>query len=326
MTSGASYQTAGEALELECELGWVAELLEGTFATAAGGTARQGGPIKVHIEGSTGAFPLAGMAPLSRSAWSRDREVVAQDVGGSGFDLHARVDDGCAEFTYRWRPARSRAAARLLMPVRFTLLAREILLQYPVLWWASRHGRAPLHASACTAADSVALLAGPGGVGKSTLLSSELRYGASATSDNLCVSDGRGVWGLVEPMRIEGGSGRRVTHGRVELPLAGRVDHLVPDHVIVVRRTDRDAALLAPCDPDVAFRSLVTGTYSAGELSRFWGFAATLAAGTGVGPAHPAVAETARVFTSRLRCSELLLPRRPGTRLAEVLNPVEAIA
>ena len=46
---------------------------------------------------------------------------------------------------------------------------------------------------------------GPGGVGKSTLLAAELAGGGRATSDNLCVSDGREVWGLVEPLRLEVG-------------------------------------------------------------------------------------------------------------------------
>jgi hypothetical protein len=326
MRGTAVYGTGGETLELTCELGWVGELLDGAVEPAPGSVPRPAPTMCVRIEAATQAFPRLGLSPLARHAWSRGSEVVMEDVGGSGFDMRLVVTNGRPEFIYRWRPDATRAAARRLLPARFVLLAREILIQYPVMWWASVQGRAPLHAVACTVGDAVYLLAGPGGVGKSTLLKSELQDGARATSDNLCVADGRTVWGLVEPMRIEGGSGRRVTNGRVEVPLQGRTDHLVPDQVIVVRRTEHDDAMLIGCDPAVACRSLVTGTYAAGELSRFWGFSATAALGSGLGPAHPPVTETAGAFASRLRCSELLLPRRTGTRLGEVVNRMEAIA
>jgi len=83
---------------------------------------------------------------------------------------------------------------------------------------------------------------------------------------------------------------------------------------------------MLPCEPEDAIRWLVTGTYAAGELSRFWAYAATLAAGTGVGPAHPPVAEVARAFASRLDCFELRLARTPGTRLSEMVRRAEAIA
>jgi hypothetical protein len=319
-------ETAGELVELHCELGWVARLLDDSGDGAPAARSRGVATMAIHVESNPKPFSRTGMVALSRNAWSRGPEVVMEDVGGSGFDLHLALNGGRAEFTYRWPGRPVHTGLRVLLPSRFLLLAREVLLHYPVLWFASVHGRAPLHAVACTAGDAVALLAGPGGVGKSTLLRLELAEGASATSDNLCVADGRMVWGLVEPMRVEGGPGRRLTHGRVEVPLTGRVAHLAPDHVVVVRRGGDDAPVLRSCDPEVAVRSLVTGTYAAGELMRFWGFAATLAAGTGVGPAHALVAETAHVFATRLNCFELLLPRRPGTRLAEVLNRVEAIA
>lgn len=320
------YETGGEALELTSELAWVSELFEGAVEPASETVPWRKPTMAVRIEASTHAFPRLGLLPLARKAWSREGEVVMEDTGGSGFDMRVVIANGRPEFTFRWRPDATRTAARRLLPARFLLLAREILIQYPVLWWASVHGRAPLHAVACTVGDTACLLAGPGGVGKSTLLQPELDGGAHATSDNLCVADGQTVWGLVEPMRVEGGTGRRVTHGRTERPLERRVDHLVPDHVIVVRRTDREEAVLSSSEPEVASRSLVAGTYAAGELSRFWGFSATLALGTGLGPAHPEVTEIAGTLARRLRCWELQLSRRPGTRLSQVFNRVEAIA
>src|SRR5207253_6805593 len=124
----------------------------------------------------------------------------------------------------------------------------------------------------------------------STLLQTELTAGGQAISDNLCVSDGRTAWGLLEPMRLAGGgAGRSMPHGRHEEPLEGRLPDLAPDRVVVVRRGTGAYPALCACASDGAARSLVTGTYMAGELRRYWAFAATLAAATGLGPAHPDV-------------------------------------
>ena len=87
-----------------------------------------------------------------------------------------------------------------MLRARARLLLRAVLLQYPALWRSQLRGRAPLHASVCGlgAADGPAvLLAGPGGVGKSTLVHGELLNGALATCDNLCVKATgftRGAW------------------------------------------------------------------------------------------------------------------------------------
>ncbi|MGA7911971.1 MAG: hypothetical protein WCC30_10565, partial [Candidatus Dormiibacterota bacterium] len=68
------------------------------------------------------------------------------------------------------------------------------------------------------------------------------------------------------------------------------------------------------------------GTYMAGELRRFWGFAATIAAGTELGPAHPPVERIAGILASRLPCAEIVLSREPGPGLAQLLSRMEAIA
>jgi hypothetical protein len=326
MTRAGVVETAGEVVAVDSALGWVTRLLDDASAGAVSPHDVSSPTMAIHVEATGQPFSVAGLTTLTRKAWSGAEELVAEDVCGSGFDLHLSLRSGRPEVTYRWRPRPTRSGARFLLPSRFHLLAREVLMHYPVLWWASVRGRAPIHAIACTAGDALVLLAGPGGVGKSTLLQLELAAGGRATSDNLCVADGRSVWGLVEPMRVEGSGGRRTTHGRVEVRLAGRVAQLTPDHLVVIRRSEAEFPALVGCDPETAVRSLVTGTYAAGELGRFWSFAATLAAGTGVGPSHPPVMETARAFALRLNCYELHLPRRPGARLADMLNRVEAIA
>jgi hypothetical protein len=157
------------------------------------------------------------------------------------------------------------------------------------------------------------MLAGPGGVGKSTLILAELGQGGTATSDNLTVSDGTAVHGVVEPGKIEGGSGARRPYGRRETRLDGRSDVLFPDELWVVRRTGQTPSLL-PLDAPAAARELIAGTYMAGELRRYWGFAAALALGTGQGPAHPPIAQVATSLAERLPCRLLTLGmvRPPG--------------
>jgi hypothetical protein len=318
--------TAGERLQIECSLPWVMELI----AEGAGGELRRTesayGSLRVCVEAERHPFETRGWELLARGAWRRMHEVVIENVCTAGFDLHLSYTAELAEFTYRWRPpARERAAARILRS-RFHLLARAVLMQYPVLWWAGTRGRAPLHASACVAAGSTPLLTAASGIGRSTLVLAELDSGGSATADNLAVGDGTAVWGLVEPVRVEGGKGRRMPHGRHEGPLQHRAESLVPDCLVVLERRSVDQSSLSTCSTETATRSLVTSTYMAGELRRYWPFAATLAAATGVGPPHPPIMEIASEFASRLSCFSLVLGQAPGARLSELLDATKVAA
>jgi hypothetical protein len=317
--------TAGERLAFECALPWVADLVE----EGSDGELRAGDAcdvsLRVHVEAEPEPFPTTGWEVLSRGAWHRNGEVVLENACTAGFDVHLGHRKGCAEFTYRWRPpARDRLAARVLR-ARFHLLARAVLMQYPALWWAGTRGRAPLHASACRAADSTPLLTGPSGVGRSTLVLGELARGGASTGDNLAVGDGTTVWGLVEPIRIEGSAGRRMPHGRGEVRLRNRAASLVPDSLVVLERRPGGETSLSPCSSATAARALVTSTYMAGELRRFWGFAAALAAGSNLGPSHPPVADVAAEFAAQLPCFVLRLGAVPP-RLGAVLSSTEVAA
>src|SRR5439155_11244923 len=137
----------------------------------------------------------------------------------------------------------------------------------------------------------------------------ETLAGGRATGDNLAVGDGTTVWGLVEPARVQGAGGRRMPHGRQEMDLPNRVAALEPECVVVLARGDGEAPSLAPCAADVAANALAASTYMAGELRRYWGFAAALSAGTGIGRPHPPVAEVAAAFTSALPAFTLSLGR-----------------
>jgi hypothetical protein len=322
----ALLRTAGEGVSFDCSLGWVEELIREGSAGELKDDDLGPASVRVRVEPTRAAFDVRGWKRLSRGAWVRAEEIVLENACASGFDLQLRCTLGGADFTYRWRPpARDRAASWVLRS-RFLLLARAVLMQYPALWWAGTRGRAPLHASAWTQGGSAPLVTAQSGIGRSTLLLKELELGASATGDNLAVGDGARLWGLVEPMRVEGGSGRRMTHGRREVSIAGsRVEAVNPDAVVVIERGQADP-LLRPCRPQRAEVALVTSTYMAGELRRYWPFAATLTAGTGIGPAHPPVGEVASTFASGRPTFLLALGEERGVCLSELLGTLEVAA
>ena len=62
----------------------------------------------------------------------------------------------------------------------------------------------------------------------------------------------------------------------------------------------------------------------AGELRRFWGLAAALAAASGVGPVHPPVATTAAALADRLPCFELEASRPEDLDLSSALEEIRA--
>jgi hypothetical protein len=115
-------------------------------------------------------------------------------------------------------------------------------------------------------------------------------------------------------------------YGRREEPAANWVPSITPDRVVVLRRGTGNRIQFAACTPGVAERALVAGTYMAGELRRYWAFAATLAAGLGVGPVHPPIEEVARRLASSLPCYEMVVAREVQSRLGDVLTLSEAIA
>lgn len=322
----AVVSTAGTRVRVECALPWAARLL----AESCGDTLRPDFPsaaasvqLGIRVEQSHDPFDTSGLTPLTRSAWAGEGEVVMRDVCTSGFDLRMSLGDGPPAITYRWRPPPATRAAAIALRARFHLLARAALLQYPAMWWASTRGAVPIHAAVLKADGVTMLLAGPSGVGKTTLLMRELRRGGTATSDNLSVSDGHQCWGVVEPVRVEGVRGRRMTHGRNETHLPRRVESLVPDVIVVLRRSIDGATVVRRCNSDEAVRSMAGGTYMAGELRRYWAFAATLATATRLGAVHPAVIETATVMSRRVSCLEVRLPLRCEVRLHKLLEAAE---
>jgi hypothetical protein len=315
----AHLDTAGERLGIDSALSWVDELI----AEGSDGELRPGdgeaASVEIAVEASGRPFETLAWRPLTRGAWRSGEETVLENVCTSGFDLHVDAAEGEPRFTYRWRPpVRDRAAARILRS-RWHLLARAALVQYPALWCAAGRGRVPLHASAVATAEGSVLVAAAGGSGRSTIVLEEARAGAPATGDNLAVGDGTSVWGLVEPVRIEGGSGRRMAHGRNELQMPRRVAAIIPDTLVVLERGGEGEPTVEASDPVTAARSLVTSTYMAGELRRYWPFAAMLTAGTGFGPPQPPLTDVASAFASKLTCLRIVLGTSRGSRLSDLL-------
>jgi len=319
------FDTAGERISIDCRLPWVQHLL----SEAADGELRDGTPdeasIALRIEQSSRAFPTAGWHALGRDAWHLRGAVVIANACSSGFDVMVAADGPRLGVRCRWRPPSRERIARHILPGRFHLLARDVLCHYPAMWWAGLRGRSPLHVSAITTGAVSPLIAGPGGVGKSTLVAREVALGGRPSSENVCVGDGTTVWGLVEPMRIDGGRGRRMPHGRRETRLHGRLSAMTPDCVVVLRRGSMEAPIIGEADTDETVRALTASTYMAGELTRFWGYAATLALGTGLGPVHPAVDTVATRFAARLPCVTVSLPSAHNFRLGDVMQRIEAL-
>ena len=92
--------------------------------------------------------------------------------------------------------------------------------------------------------------------------------------------------------------------------------------IVLLRRTGADPQESRCAAADVAFRTLVAGTFMAGELRRYWGFAATLALASGEGPAVPEVADVARRLADRLPACEIFVPDHLDvTAAVDILPP-----
>jgi hypothetical protein len=317
--------TAGERMELTCAVPWIADVIgEGTAGqlTPADGTTPD---VRVTVERDSAAFDVTGWRVLTRDAWCSDGQLVIANACSSGLDLRITVGEPTVELVARWRATGTGRAAAAVLRSRTRLLLRAVLLQYPALWRSQQRGRAPLHASVCGLAGldgRTVLLAGPGGVGKSTLVHRELLGGAVSTCDNVCVSDGQSTWGMVEPLRlpaeVHAGRGRRMAYGRREAAWPRRTDRMVPDALVVLVRGAQPG--VTRCDHALAAHHLTAGTYMAGELRRYWAFAATLALGTGTGSSHPPIEPIAAKLSAGLPCLRVSLGDRPGAPLSELLK------
>jgi hypothetical protein len=308
--------TAGEVVEVDASGSWATEVVNDLPPRVPG---PHDEPPTVRVRDGWPEQRLGRGRRMGRGITAYDGTIALTSACSSGVDLDVRTTDEVVSVLADRRPTIREATVHRLLPDRARLLTADVLLHYPAIWRSGWRGRAPLHAGALVVGGLGVLVVGASGVGKSTLALAEVASGATFVSDNLVVSDGRSAWGLLEPVRAAGGAGARTTHGRrlAEVPPRRLVTQL--DLVVVLRR-DGSQMQAREITPDVAARELTAGTYAAGELRRYWGFAATLAAGTGRGPVHPPVAAVAQQVCSAVPCLELDLGDRPGAHLTHLVE------
>ncbi len=289
---------------------------------AFAGKEQQAAPADLHvvIAESSEQFSRRGLDPLARGAWSDGSSVVIENACSSGVDLRVCANGGRLEVEARSRPGWATRGLATVAPARAHLLLRSAILQYPAMWWAGVSGAVPVHVSGIRIGGMSVAIAGPGGVGKSTLLRDAMSQGGQGVSDNLCVGRGVVIHGVLEPLRADGGEGRRMPHGRRESVWTDRLDSIEVERILVLRRGSGSSLVVRPVDAQTTSRVIVGGTYAAGELRRYWGFAALLALGTGLGPAHPPIVDAAAHLARAVPCAEVILPRTLGTRLSDVVG------
>lgn len=329
--------SGGEVVTFTSELGWAERLITAEIdALGRDADGQDHNPtVRVHVEASAKPFDSGGMRVITRGTYSGAGRVVAVNAGGSGFDMCVSVDGGLLDIVARYRPPLNERLANSALSVRFGLLASQILVHYPVLWRAGWRGRVPLHASVLQTRTGTPLLAGPGGVGKSRLVAAAIAAGGTATADNLCCADATGCFGLVEPLRTHqpGARAARTSYGRVSVPFGRRERVLAPDRLIVLERGSTGTTTVTDIDPADAARALIAGTYAAGELRRYWAFAATLALATGQGPGHPRIDDVAMAIARTVPCVRICVADgdhvsadqlvRADTTVADAHRPIE---
>jgi len=315
-------ETAGEVVQLDLPSSWAQRAVRGLEPSLA--TAGTAGPSVV-VRTGAGLVPWSGGGRRLGRGVVVDRGAVAfRSACSSGADVAVSASGEVVQVVADWRAGPREAGLHGLLPRRARLLAADVLLHYPVLWRAGWRSRVPLHAAALVVRDRGVLVVGASGVGKTTLARAEVAEGGALVSDNLVVADGENVWGVLEPIRAEGGDGPRTTHGRRLTTMASRRLNTRVDLVVVLRR-DGGPAGSRPLAASAAARELVASTYCAGELRRYWGFAAALSAGTGRGPVHPAVGPVAEQLCAGATCLELDLGDRPAAHLSDVIDTLEVL-
>jgi hypothetical protein len=315
-------ETAGETVRLDVPGAWAQRALRDI---PTGPVTQTRNPTVV-VSTVRGRVPSSSQGrPLGRGI-SVDRGVVQlRSACASGVDLSVRASDDTVLVAADWQPSLQEAVLHGVLRHRARLLAADVVLHYPAMWRAGWRGRAPLHAAALVVRGRGVLVVGPSGVGKTTLARAEVAAGAALVSDNLVVCDGETVWGVLEPIRAEGGEGPRTTHGRRLVSMGGRrTRHTSVDLVLVLRRDGARTSRRVLTPPEAA-REIVASTYGAGELRRYWGYTAALAAGTGRGPAHPPVGHVADRICAGATCVELHLGDRPAARIGDVIDTLEVL-
>lgn len=216
-----------------------------------------------------------------RFHWQGDR----LDVRG---DFYYRL--GNSELSDRIRRLRRWSQLSVLRARRFTTLL-YYLVYYPCWWWLE-HARDlhPIHAAGVVMHEGTVVLAGPSGVGKSTLAVALAAAGGRILSDSFVLHSGPALCGVREPVLLDEWSHRWLgPYARDLEPVAGhfslnRQGYQVPARdvagngraglLVFPRRTTE--AFARQISAEQAHQELSAADMIINDLRRYWGFAAVL--------------------------------------------------
>ncbi len=210
------------------------------------------------------------------------------------------------------------------------------LVYFPLLWHVERARQLyPLHASAVAWPQGAIILAGLGGVGKSTLTLSFLSDPhARLLSENLILHDKEQVYAFLEPIHLDGRSremltslngrlkstGRAYSHNRqsYEVPLSARVQSATPCAFFTLRQ-GRVLGLRSMSAKDV-LEIVLSSDALAHEINEYTQQTAVLNLLSPAAGSLQRRIDTLRKLLGQVACYELTV--RPGEKLDQAVNLV----
>lgn len=266
--------------------------------------------VRATLHWHEGAPPDRASYPELREMYRVDRDLYRNDRQLAWFriddlpDLHLRFEwdgetlDVRGDYFHRLskRPVRDRlkriiyhAELNDLRRRRFTTLL-YYLVYYPCFWWLERERDLhPIHAAGVDVGRGVIVLAGPSGVGKSTLVAGVASSPAARLlSDTFLLHQGQHVYAVPEPLLLDGWSrdwlgaateSLRAIRHRYSLGRNGflwRSDRLSDggDVGLLLFPERAPRHYLRALTPEQACGRMRAGDLIVNDLRRYWAFAA----------------------------------------------------
>lgn len=257
-----------------------------------------------------------------RLAWFRIDDMPGLQLRFDWSEERLRVD---GDYYYRLSADRKRDSLKRLvyrrrLPAlrqrRFTTLL-YYLLYYPCFWWLERtQGMHPIHAAGVELDGGILVLAGPSGVGKSTLSTGlAAAAGARFLSDTFLLHRGADTRPVREPLLLDAWSRNWIGEdARLLQPIAWRYcldrngfhfpnERLSaggPAHLLLFpHRATRH--YVRPLSPSQAQGQIDAGNFLVNDLRRYWAFAAAME-----------MLDPSPLGTSRVRSLESLVSAVPS--------------
>lgn len=275
----------------------------------AGATPR----IRAHLNWYEGPAPHRGGVRPPLAGWDRlDRDLYRRGPELAWFriddfpDLHLRLKwDGDAlavEGDYYHHLGRTPArdwVRRVLYSHNLPRLQRRrfttllyYLVYYPLFWWLEHHGIGhPIHAGGVEMPGGLVVLAGPSGVGKSTLVTGlAAAPGARLLSDTFLLHHGAQIMAVPEPLLLDRWSrGWLGDHARLLQPIPHRYSldrdgfHWPDSHLssggrarVLVFSQRAASHYVKPVTASAAQGRIRAGDLIVNDVRRYWAFASIL--------------------------------------------------